>query len=84
MQWKEPKSAQISSLLLKPKQNLDFLVDQFSNATPENNNDSDFFFFFAKYYGTYEMHNVEIPNKNKSLSLFQINACSLNKNFDNL
>ena len=46
MQWKEPKSAQISSLLLKPKQNLDFLVDQFSNATPENNNDSDFFFFF--------------------------------------
>ena len=46
MQWKEPKSAQISSFLLKPKQNLDFLVDQFSNATPENNNDSDFFFFF--------------------------------------
>ena len=30
------------------------------------------------------MHNVEIPNKNKSLSLLQINACSLNKNFDNL
>ena len=23
-------------------------------------------------------------NKNKSLSLFQINACSLNKNFDNV
>ena len=30
------------------------------------------------------MHNVEIPNKNKSLSLFHINACSLNKNFDDL
>ena len=30
------------------------------------------------------MHNIEIPNKNKSLSLFHINACSLNKNFDNL
>ena len=50
MQWKEPKSAQISSLLLKPKQNLDFLVDQFSNATPENNNDSDFFFFFFFFF----------------------------------
>ena len=30
------------------------------------------------------MHNVEIPNKNKSLSLFHIKAYSLNKNFDNL
>ena len=28
------------------------------------------------------MHNIEIPHKNKSLSLFHINACSLNKNFD--
>ena len=28
------------------------------------------------------MHNIEIPYKNKSLSLFHINACSLNKNFD--
>ena len=30
------------------------------------------------------MHNFEIPHKNKSLSLFHINACSLNKNFDDL
>ena len=28
------------------------------------------------------MHNIEIPHKNKSLSFFHINACSLNKNFD--
>ena len=27
---------------------------------------------------------VGIPNKNKSLSLFHINAYSLNKNFDDL
>ena len=33
---------------------------------------------------TEEMHNIEIPQKNKSLSLFHINACSLNKNFDDL
>ena len=30
------------------------------------------------------MGNIEIPHKNKSLSLFHINACSLNKNFDDL
>ena len=30
------------------------------------------------------MHNTEIPHNNKSLSLFHINACSLNKNFDDL
>ena len=28
------------------------------------------------------MHNFKIPQKNKSLSLFHINACSPNKNFD--
>ena len=30
------------------------------------------------------MHNIEIPYQNKSLSLFQINACSLNKTFDDV
>ena len=30
------------------------------------------------------MGNIEIPDKNKSLSLFHINACSLNKNSDDL
>ena len=30
------------------------------------------------------MHNIQIPHKNKSLSLFHINACSLHKNFDDL
>ena len=28
--------------------------------------------------------NIKIPRKNKSLSLFHITACSLNKNFDDL
>ena len=31
-----------------------------------------------------EMRNIKIPLKNKLLSLFHINACSLNKNFDEL
>ena len=30
------------------------------------------------------MHNIEIPYKNKSLSLLHVNACSLNKNFDDV
>ena len=30
------------------------------------------------------MGNIKIPPKNKSLPLFYINACSLNKNFDDL
>ena len=30
------------------------------------------------------MHNTEIPHKSKSFSLFHINACSLNKIFDDL
>ena len=30
------------------------------------------------------MHNIEIPQKNRSLSLFHINACSINKNHDEL
>ena len=30
------------------------------------------------------MHNIEIPDNNKLLPLFHINACSLNKSFDDL
>ena len=37
-----------------------------------------------KYYDIEEMYNIEIPHKNKSLSLFNINACFLDKTFDDL
>ena len=53
----------------------------FNNATPENNNDFEKI-SSTKYYDINWMHNIKIPQKNKSLSLFHINACSLNKNFD--
>ena len=36
----------------------------------------------SKYYNTDKMYNIKIPHKSKSLSLFDVNACSLNKNFD--
>ena len=77
IQWKDLENDHASSLSLKPSSNLELLVNQFSNATPENSND-------PEYYDIEEMHNIEIPHNNKSLSLFHINACSLNKNFDDL
>ena len=81
MQWKGQKTSEISSLLLKPTSNLELLVNQINNATPENNNDPENI-SSSKYYDIDEMHNVGIPKKNKSLSLSHTNACSLNKNFD--
>ena len=40
--------------------------------------------FPFKYYEIKEMQNIKILHKNKLLSLFVINPCSLNKNFDDL
>ena len=82
-QWIDLENDHISSLSLKPSSNLELLVNQFNNATPENNNDPEKI-CSSKYYDIEEMGNVEIPHKNKSLSLFHINACSLDKNFDDL
>ena len=67
---------------MKPSK-LQLLVNQFNNATPENDNDPEKI-ASSKYYDIDEMRNIEIPHKNKSLSLFHLNACSLNKNFDDL
>ena len=83
IQLKELENDHNSSLLPKPSPNLELLVNQFNNATPENNNDPEKI-SSSKYYDIDEMHNLKIPHKNKSLSLFHINACSLNKNFDDL
>ena len=58
---------------------LELSVNQFNNATPENSNDPGNI-SSSKYYDMEEMHNIEIPHKNKSLSLFNTNRCSLNKN----
>ena len=80
IQWRDLEHNHDSSLSLKSS-NLELLVNQFSNATPENSNDPEKI-SSSKYYGIEEMHNIKMPRKNKSLSLFYINACSLNKNFD--
>ena len=59
------------------------LVNQFNNATPEHSDDPEKT-SSSKYYDIEEINNIEIPLKNKSLSLFHINTCSISKNFDNL
>ena len=83
IQWNGLENDHDSSLSLKPSSTLELLINQFNNATPENSNDPKKI-SSSKYYDIEEMHNTEIPYKNKSLSLFNINACSLNKNFDDL
>ena len=83
MQLKELGNDHNNSLLQKPSPNLELLVNQFDNAISENSNDSEKI-SSSKYYDIEEMHNIKKPHKNKSLSLFHINAYSLNKNFDDL
>ena len=73
-QWRDLEHYHNSSLSLKPSLNLELLVNQFNNATPENSNDPEKI-SSSKYYDIEEMRNIEIPHKNKSLSLFHKNAC---------
>ena len=68
-----------SSLLLKLSEKLKLLMNQFNNASPEDNTDSENV-VQSKYYDINELQNMKIPNKDKSLVLFHINVCPLNKN----
>ena len=72
-----------SSLLLKPPPDLTLLFNQFNNAIPENRSDPENV-IQSKYYDIDELQKLKIPNKQNSLSLFHINSCSLNKNFEEL
>ena len=71
------------ALLITPSPDLELLVKKFNNATPENNNEPEKI-SSSKYYDIDEMHNLKIPQKNKSVSLFDINSCSLNKKLQHL
>ena len=48
-QWKDLENDHDSSLLLKPSSNLELLVNQLNNATPENGNDPEKI-VSSKYY----------------------------------
>ena len=82
-QQKYLENDRISSLLLKASSNLELLVNQFNNTFPEISNGPEKI-SSSNYREIEKMHNIEKPLKNKSLSLFNINTCSLNKNFNNL
>ena len=62
--------------LLNHLENLKLLVNKFNNVSLEDNID------FENVIQS-KIQNMKIPNKDKSLALIHINACSLNKNFDN-
>ena len=82
MQWKGQKTSEISSLLLKPTLNLELLVNQFENATPENNNNPK---NILPLNIMILMKCIMLEYLRKiNLSLFHTNACSLNKHFDDL
>ena len=83
IQWKDIESDHDSSLSLKTPSNLELFINQFNNATLENGNDPEKI-ASSKYYEIDKMHNIEIPHKNKLLSLFHVNTCSLNKIFHKL
>ena len=57
--------------------------NQFNNTFPKKDN-SPVNVVNSKYYDIDEIQTLKFSNKHKSLSLFHINACSLNKNFDDL
>ena len=71
-----------SYLILKPPPD-PALFNQFNNVIPENNSDPENM-IQNKYCDIDELQQLEIPNKEKSLSFFHINSCSLNKNFEEL
>ena len=67
IQYSDLESDHNGSFLLKPSPNLELLVNQFNNDTPENGKTSENI-YSSKYYDITEMHNIKIPQKNKSLS----------------
>ena len=75
-----------SYLLLKPSENLKYLVDQFNNmSSPDDiNTDDPENVVTSKHYDSEELQNLIIANKSKLLSLLHISTCSLSKNFDDL
>ena len=71
-----------SILTLNPPPNLKLLFSQFNELTAELNKKNPENFINCRNLDIDEIHKVKIePN---SLSLFHINCCSLNKNFEDL
>ena len=72
-----------NSLTLKPSANQSLLFNQFNNFSLENKNKPENV-VNSNHYNIDQIQTLKFPVKNKSLSLFHINACSLNEHFDDL
>ena len=72
-----------SSVLLKPPPNLALLFNQFNNSSPEEQINPENV-LKSRYFDIDQIKSLKFPQKEKSLSVFHINACSLNKNCDDL
>ena len=73
-----------STLVFKQPANLSQLFNQFSNITKNHTNRDPDNVVKCRYYDIEEIQTLNVPNKSKSLSIFDINACSLSKNFDDI
>ena len=73
-----------STLVLKLPANLGQLFNQLNNITENHTNRDPDNVVKCRYYDIEEIQTLNIPNKSKSLSIFDINACSLSKNFDDI
>ena len=78
-----PTNINSTSLVLKPSANLPLLFNQFNNFSPEQKKEPGNV-VNSNYYDIDQFQTLEFDDKNESLSLFHINACSLSKNFDDL
>ena len=68
---------------MKAPPNLAYLFNQFNNSSSEQQIDPENF-VNSRYFDIDQIQSLNVPKKEKSLSFFHINACSLNKNFDDL
>ena len=70
-----------SSVLLKPPPNLALLFNQFNKSSQEQQIDPENV-VNSRYFDIHQIQSLKFPQKEKSLSSFPINACSLNTNSD--
>ena len=79
----ENVSSKNSLIQLTLPRNLALLFNKFNNTSPEQNVDPENV-VNSRYFNIDEIQALKLHDKKKPLSFFHINACSLNKNFDDL
>ena len=81
---KNHNKIKFSNLVLKPPPSLSSLFNQFNSIPQTYDHKDPENVVWCKYHDLGEVQSMKIPNKNSCLSLFHINTCSLNKNFEHL